>query len=505
MQAAPAHRLQARLAAGLLPPLPLSAIGLAAIAALVCVQAARGFTDPDFWWHLKAGELIVTQHAVPRVDPFTFTYAGGPWIAHEWLAEALIYLLVRAGGYGLALVAFTLSPLAALLLVYRQCRAIGAPTRLALPLTSLTALMIAPYTTVRPQVLSWLFFAALFAALAEFRAGRIRRLWWLPGLFVLWANIHLSFDIGLALLGLFVTSSACERILLHRPVSLLQPLLLLATSCPAACLNPYGPRLLLVPLQYLPLQQEVIVPLRLAEWLPPDFHQLVFAPLLAALLLLLTTGIVPRRLDLWRLGLELATAALALLAVRYIPIFAVAFAPLAGVAICDRWPQPATSGLRRGSTAPQAVHWLLLSLLLAAAAAGMRPGPASQLRRIPSPSPVQMPVQAVDFIEHQAPGARIFNQYDWGGYLIYRLWPGSRPFIDGRAEMFSPQILRDYVSIYNVQPGWERLLDQYGVTLVIVRKNSALAGALEVTPRWHLASSDQLADVYIRDPGQNGP
>src|SRR5712692_6605405 len=110
---APRFRVAAQPFALRLPNLALPAVGLALLAILIAAQAIHGFTDPDYWWHYKTGEYIATHYALPRVDIFSFPSAGQPWMTHEWLAETLIYALVRIGGYGLALVLFTLSPLVA--------------------------------------------------------------------------------------------------------------------------------------------------------------------------------------------------------------------------------------------------------------------------------------------------------------------------------------------------------------------------------------------------------
>src|SRR6266536_2088324 len=139
------------------PLLTLPAVGMTLLAVFVIAQAIHGFTDPDFWWHYKTGEFIAVQHRLPGVDVFSFPSSGRAWVTHEWLAEMLIYGLVRLGGYGLALLVFSLSPIMALLLIFRLQKQEGVPARVALALTALAALMIAPYTTVRPQVLSWTF------------------------------------------------------------------------------------------------------------------------------------------------------------------------------------------------------------------------------------------------------------------------------------------------------------------------------------------------------------
>ncbi|MGI8549185.1 MAG: hypothetical protein ACR2PL_00085, partial [Dehalococcoidia bacterium] len=265
-----------------LPQLRLATVGFLLLLVLVVAQAVRGFTDSDYFWHYRAGEYIVTHHAVPHADIFTFSAYGRHWVAHEWLSEALIYSLVKLGGYGLAIVVFTLSPVLAVVLLYRLLEKEGVSARALLPVLVIASLMIAIYTTVRPQVLSWAGFAALFSALYAYHGGRIQRLWGLPPLFALWATLHFSVIVGLGIFGLFALATAGNQWLRKQPFRLGHPLLVLVLSVAAACINPNGPRLLLYPLEYLPLQGTILP--AVAEWKSPDFHSYIFLPLLAGVI-----------------------------------------------------------------------------------------------------------------------------------------------------------------------------------------------------------------------------
>lgn len=481
-----------------LPALTLPVIAIAALAVLIIAQAVHGFTDPDFWWHYKTGEYIISSHSIPRADFFSYPSAGRAWIAHEWLAESLIYGLMRLGGYGTALIAFAISPLIAVLALYRLQRVEGVAANVSLATTALAALMMAPFTTVRPQVLSWACFAVLTYALFAYRAGRIHRLWALPLLFALWANLHLSFAVGLGILALFIAAQAASQWLSSRTINIRHPLVILVASTLAACINPNGPRLLLVPFSYLPLQTTLISRLGLAEWQAPDFHNYLFMPLLAGLLLLLAAGVLGSVRDLWPAALTLCTAALALLAVRYIPIFAIAFAPAAGLALTRRFAWARVDRFTAAGGSRTALHWALMAAVLGCLAIAVRPSATTQLHREPPADSAFLPVDSVNFIQQHYPIARMLNQYEWGGYLIYRLWPQNRPFIDGRGEMYALPFLRDYVRVYSVQPGWQQVLSRYDVNLVIVRQDTSLAGALESDPEWQIAHRDNVSVVYTR-------
>ena len=174
-------------------------------------------TDPDYWWHLRAGQLIVDNGAVPTTDPFSFTAEGKPWVAHEWLSEVVIYGVQSAGGYGLALLLFAAIALGTLLLTYRASLWLGASRKAAVLLFVWAGVMTVPYWTVRPQVFTWFLFAAFITVCLQHRAGEKNRLWLLPPLMVLWANLHLGYAFGLAVLGAYAFSLAVERYIWKEP------------------------------------------------------------------------------------------------------------------------------------------------------------------------------------------------------------------------------------------------------------------------------------------------
>ncbi len=128
-------------------------------------MSARSVTDPDVWWHLRTGELIIQTHSVPRADPYSFTRFGQPWVNHEWLSDVMIFTLYRWAGWGGLIVAFASIIGAALLLVFLRCP--GHPFTAAL-ITALGAVASAATWGVRPQMLSLLLASVLLLILQRF-------------------------------------------------------------------------------------------------------------------------------------------------------------------------------------------------------------------------------------------------------------------------------------------------------------------------------------------------
>ena len=164
---------------------------LAAIAAIVLALPFGREIDPDFWWHLRTGRLIL-HSGFPSSDVYSFTVTGHTWVTHEWLSEIIIYVMQSAFGYAGNALLFGAVTLGALALMYRLGREAGAGTKVLVALLLLSTVNLAYFITVRPQLFTWLFFAAFIYILERHERGEKARLWLLPPLMAIWVNMHLG-------------------------------------------------------------------------------------------------------------------------------------------------------------------------------------------------------------------------------------------------------------------------------------------------------------------------
>ena len=163
----------------------------------------------DFWWHLKTGQVIATTGSIPRVDLFSFTAAGKPFVSQNWLAELLYYIVYRAAGFPLLMFFNALMATAAFLFVYRLCLEATDKVRIAAFVAFLAA--IGNYSTVRPQTFSFFMFAAYSWTLSGYRFRRRDALWTLPVLMIFWVNLHGAFVLGLGLVAIYAATEGCRR------------------------------------------------------------------------------------------------------------------------------------------------------------------------------------------------------------------------------------------------------------------------------------------------------
>jgi hypothetical protein len=106
------------------------------------------------------------------------------------------------------------------------------------------------------------------------------------------------------------------------------------------------------------------------------------------------------------------------------------------------------------------------------------------------------PVQAVNWIQENRPGGRIFNSYNWGGYLIWRLYPEYLVFIDGRADVYGSSFLSDYKGISTIKPGWQEEFARYDIATVLIEPNSVMANVLRQSSNWQISYEDQTSVIF---------
>jgi hypothetical protein len=451
---------------------------------------ARNVIDPDVWWHLKTGQYIAQHKSVPHTDPFSYTRAGEPWVAHEWLTELLLYGLERATGFGGLIVMFAAVTCAAFFLLYLRC---GPDPYLAGVAMLYAAWATQPVWGVRPQVLS-LLLTSLWLLILERSERDPKLLWWTLPLTLLWVNLHAGFALGLALSALFLAGELAERLLgysQHSATRLRTAALVLLLDLLIVPLNPNGLRMFSYPIDTL---RSVAMQSYIAEWATPNFHHAEYWPFLFIVLGTFAALSWSRRTlrprDLLLLVVSLYAG---LCAIRMMPLFVLIAAPL----VCQRLGDWAASRQQALRPSPSAPLLNVATILAVAIFAGVHT--VQVIRRQPQAEVQQFPSRAVAFLQTH-PSVRIFNHYDWGGYLIWRLFPSTRVFIDGRADLYGQQLLDQFASTYQFKGDWQKALQRWGIDTVLVPADSALATGLRGSPGWSVAYEDSQAVILNAFP-----
>ncbi len=332
--------------------------------------------------------------------------------------------------------------------------------------------------------------------MATRRTGRSRRLWPIPLLVVVWVNCHAGFVVAFILVGCYLAGAILNRLSNPQYLSKVRLAALAAVmlACvPAVLLNPNTVKM--IPYAY---QTISIGPLQafIQEWSAPDFHNLQFHPFIWLLLLsLVAMGLSRRRADWTDLILLCVFGYMGLMAVRNVALFALVAAPIlaryATAALDELALSPRLSWLGMLTHPPllprprrpiAVLNAALLVLVLAAA--GIMVGLNLVRLRDPDVWGKGLPLQAADYLrDHDLPG-QMFNTYNWGGYLIWTLYPDKPVFVDGRTDLYAFNgVLDDYVQVHLARPGWQAILDRYGVGYVVTEQGESLPTVLDGTER----------------------
>jgi hypothetical protein len=463
----------------------------------------------DIWWHLATGKHILETGELPRRDIFTYTRQGHPWIAHEWAWEIAMYTLYRAWGFaGLLALKVTVAVAAAALLAW-LCFRRGAREIPVLMVAIVAVFAAAPLFNVRPQVSGILLLTIMLCLIELARSASARWLLLSPLVMVVWVNVHGGFIFGPAVLFLFLLSLIPEWYRQRRQRLALEPAPLIVVAslalALAACLvNPNGLAGATYPLEYV-VGEHAWHKAVITEYSSPDFSMPIFLYLeMLILLVVLCFALSRRQARLLDVVLVLAFLHITLKWERNTALFAFVAAPVAAEHLSGLLED---SGILRRDRAsrrraePQLLYWLIILALLGGAIAS---APAA-LRKVETTFAQDFPVEAVQVAQRAHLQGNMFNTYRWGGYLIWKLWPEHRVFIDGRADVMGRELMNDFRCAHKLEPGWREVLDKHDVQWVIISAKSPLCRALRLDPDFRLLHADENAELFVRQEAGNEP
>jgi hypothetical protein len=442
-------------------------------------------TDNSFFWHLRAGQLILDR-GFPRTDPFSFAAHGTPWVLQSWLAELGYAAINRVvGAFGIR-VLIGLTGVAIAVLAFRLAlRLSGDRVRAAL----LTVVALGSLETLwseRPLVFGVLALVVLLwvVEVPGSRVGR-RPVLALPILLWCWANVHGSFALGFAYLGLHLLGRGLDG---HPPWRGRERQLLTGTAIGAAAcfVNPYGVGLVTFPVALL-ARSDILR--HVVEWQSPDFHSarslpfavwvVVFAALLAR---------APGRTSRRDLLVSLPFLLLGLWALRNI-----ALAPLVGLPIAAR--AVARPAGRRAVDRTAAVGWALAAVLVVVVAVF-----TARAAEQPSFAFDRYPVRALRTLQRDGLlGKRLLATDADAGYVILRDWPRQQVFIDDRYDMYPRAVIDDYFTLARARPGWAAVLARRDIQVIVWPRGDPLVSLVEGSGHWRRLAQDPDRVVLVRD------
>lgn len=455
---------------------------------------STGLVDADVWWHLRTGQWIVQHRWVPYTDSFSRFGMGRPWAAYSWVFEVAIYgLFTRLGLVGLLVYVYALM-LAVTAALHSLVRKFEPRLPYSVALTGLALLALAPFYTPRPWLFTILFFILELNILVTVqRSRRYRILLLLLPLFALWANVHIQFVYGLFVLGIVALEDPLDRLLLKgregreedKPLPFRTMACVIAGCLIAILVNPYHYRIYAIVWDTLKLGglYDVISELQalqfrnLTDWL-------VLLMTLAAAFALGRRGEIR---PVWAL-LLLSGAFLSFRSGRdswFIVIVAVVIIPSARSAARIAWP-------RARSTTEAFILVAIVGIVLFTTILSSPLSESDLQRRVAE----TYPVAAAEFVEQRGYRGPLYNDFDWGGYLIWRL-PELPVSIDGRSNLHNAERIKQTLKAWNGESNWSSDPELAAAHVVMAQKNLPLTQLLRLDSRFELVYEDQVAVVFI--------
>lgn len=453
--------------------------------------------DPDLWWHARTGQLILATHHLPTTDPYSFTVHGQPWMAYEWGGEVLLGWVSRIGG--VRALDFLLIALGAAVMIalYVLGTIRSGKSKAGFLAAALLLPLATPSFTLRPQMLGYLFLVFTLIALELFRQGKRWAAWTLPALMLAWVNAHGSFIIGLGVIFLYWICGLMEFRKRGIEAKRWSPkdrrsLSLIFLLCLAVLpITPYGTRLAAYPFNMAFSQPLNVASIQ--EWQSMPFQA---AAAKMFLVIVLAFFVLQMAFDFrWRieeLVLFVGSVALACVHRRFVLIFVPFTVPLLAV-VAARW---------MDTYHRQKDKYVLNAVLMAGVAAAMVHYFPTRAK-LDSKVAEEFPVHAVDYLRQHPVRGPMFDNYNFGGYLV---GAGYSTFIDGRGDLFERGgVFEDYMSLVDLKPGGLDALRRYQIQSCLIKRDEPLATALLASPDWKRVYADNVSVLFVRTGPEEKP
>lgn len=471
------------------------------LASFLCLSFSLGYKmlwDGDTGYHIRIGDLMLEQRAILKHDAFLHHTPEMPFPPHEWLAQILMALIHRLAGLTGIVVFFAFLVSLCSCLMFRNLRAGNGNILLAALVAILATASTQIHWLARPHILSLVFLLIWYDILDAYQYRNRNRLGFLPPLMLLWINLHGGAFGGLMLLGVYIAGN-----LVHSDREKARSLAATMAFCLLASMaNPQGYRVLVIPFR---LVSNEYVMEHLQEFLSPNFH----GPLAFKYMLLFMIAVFAwsrERLNAIELALTVIFTTMALEAARFIPLFAVVTAPIilrrAG-AILNASDGKIASCLKSRSSRIAAID--------AAARTGIWPAAAVLLVMCMVVSgkvkfefdPKLKPVDAVEFIKREHIPGNMFNDDEYGDYIIYAARREYKVFIYGGIDMYGLEsMLKEYFKVAGFEPGWEDVFEKYGIGWVLCNTKSLLARYLRARKEWHPVYADRVTSIFVKNSSE---
>ncbi len=480
----------------------------------------------DIWWHLATGRFILQTWTLPDLNIYSFTAPNHAWLPHEWLSEVVFYFVYSTlGAKGLIAFGIALNSIA-VALVYKITQRYSESPFLASLITLLAALMMLGNFSLRPYLFGNLFFIASIHAMEEPSAGGKLRPLLIFVLFSAWANFHGSFIIGLALIVLYIAASIAPHMRGKKrswapTKALLVDFGIALVACTSTPHHIYG---LIFPLEYLQnaMSGKVSYLTNISEWQSAGFAtplgRMIIFYVMFCMFAIAGSGVSPAPIHI---GLLVAFSFFSFSTIRNIPLLGIAATPVlarhlpkalsrlsrpfghnsALADAIDRFHKNSVATERRSAKLilPVLVSLFLVVVFTVPDKSSISYASTTGVHGLADLSPGFYPKGLIEQLAIRAKGRRVFNYFNWGGAIIWSLYPKVKVFIDQRNDCYPMDVFLDYFAVHEMKRDWKFVLDKWGIDAVAYPPTEKLTKTLRDDIDWLVVWEDKQAVLLIRD------
>ncbi|HPW34764.1 MAG TPA: hypothetical protein PK367_03365 [Candidatus Paceibacterota bacterium] len=415
----------------------------------------RPIADYDTGYHLKTGEYVVKNLEVPKQDVFTYTAPNAQWVTHYWLSDVVFYFVyVVFGGKGIIGFVSLLAVISYLIVLATFWKKFGHSLVILL-LLPIYAYLMTQYWVPRPHLFSLLFSVLIIYLLERWReTNKISYLYWLPAIFIVWANMHAGVVFGMVILGLYAGGVLVKK--RGEIKSIIGPIGIFVTSCLVTLLNPNGYKLLTYGSTIAPVVKQY----NILEWKPLLYYWDRIDAKAIIILMIITLVFVwwaqLRRknnffdINWISLGLVTGGVIMAFYSTRHAGFFSLLVLPVVGFELECFLREKQINIEKIRYTIPLVVAIGIVIIL----------GPLLRLNKMDVINHNLLPVNSVHFFKDMGISGPIFHHQHFGGYLIWQLWPQEKVFIDGRSEIAAGAPSEDYMSMMYLGNNFKYLFNE---------------------------------------------
>ena len=452
--------------------------------------------DGDLPRHLLMGKVVLETGNIPTQELFSYVYENRPYTPHEWLAGVIYYLMYLTLGLNGVVFLASLLIAFAFWMLYSEAVAQKTSFLFTFLLMLLGAMVTSIHWITRPHLFTMLLLAVWVIFVDRLSRGIIVRRWIFPALMFFWANIHAEYIAGFLVLIAYIAGSVSNYIFTrsYDAVRTVRKLISITfLSFFASMINPVGLKAWDVVVGYL---RNRYLLARIVETRPPDFTRPEYFPLL--ILLGIAVVLMVTRRDKFspaHFFLLAGFGVMSLLSARNAHLAGLIFPfvlsiSLIGTSHFQRMERVEATIKRMEIQAKGGIWPIIVTLLIGILALA---GPMGRLNRF---EPSIFPVNAVRWLEAHPQEGRMFNAFDWGGYILFHLWPEQKVFIESQMDV-TGDATRQYETILTLQEGWQDIFDQYKITWAIIPVNWPLTYEL-MAQGWETAYQDQTTVILVK-------